>query len=119
MEAKKPNLVVTELDAIRLEELLANMPADASLIKKRLLSELDRADIVPSNEVSKQVVTMNSTVRFLIASKQEHFEYTLSYPQDVRDSSKQISILAPIGSALLGLSVGDELSGQRLREPLK
>mgnify|MGYP003583089766 CR=1 FL=1 len=105
----KPNLVVTELDAGRIEELLANMPKSADLIKKSLLSELDRADIVASKDIPRDVVTMNSTVRFQVLASKEHFEYTLVYPKDMNPEGGKISILAPIGSALLGLAEGDEI----------
>ena len=106
---KKPNLVVTELDANRIEELLASMPKSAEHIKKSLQSELDRADIVAPTEIARNVVTMNSTVRFQVVSSKENFEYTLVYPKDMSAGSNNISILAPIGSALLGLSEGDEI----------
>jgi regulator of nucleoside diphosphate kinase len=55
------------------------------------------------------VATMNSTKRFAIEPSGKEFELTLSYPEDVQGQSGRISILAPVGSALLGLSVGQEI----------
>ena len=52
---------------------------------------------------------MNSTVRFRIDSSGEDYCLTLVYPRDVDDTGGKISILAPVGSALLGLSTGDEI----------
>jgi regulator of nucleoside diphosphate kinase len=52
---------------------------------------------------------MNSTVRFSVESSRDEFELTLVYPKDIDSSGKKISILAPVGSALLGLSQGDEI----------
>ena len=52
---------------------------------------------------------MNSTVRFLVESTQKEFELTLVYPKNVDSNGKTISILAPVGSALLGLSIGDQI----------
>ena len=52
---------------------------------------------------------MNSTVRFGIVDSSEAFHLTLVYPKDMDDSGEKISILAPIGSALLGMSQGDEI----------
>lgn len=52
---------------------------------------------------------MNSTVRFKVESSSEEFELTLVYPKDSDTSGSKISILAPVGSALLGLSQGDEI----------
>ena len=52
---------------------------------------------------------MNSTVRFFVESSQKEFELTLVYPKNVASNGKTISILAPVGSALLGLSIGDQI----------
>ena len=53
---------------------------------------------------------MNSTVRFALEDSGEEFSYTLVYPRDVDGSEGRISVLAPVGSALLGLSTGDRIS---------
>jgi regulator of nucleoside diphosphate kinase len=52
---------------------------------------------------------MNSTVQFVIESTNKEFELTLVYPQNMNADGKTISILAPVGSALLGLSIGDSI----------
>jgi regulator of nucleoside diphosphate kinase len=52
---------------------------------------------------------MNSVVRFKVSGSEEEFTLTLVYPKDVDGSAGKISILAPVGSALLGLSEGDEI----------
>ncbi|MPN49164.1 Regulator of nucleoside diphosphate kinase [bioreactor metagenome] len=56
------------------------------------------------------VVTMNSTVQFTIAESGKQFVLSLVYPRDMDGSADKISIFAPVGSALLGLSIGDELA---------
>jgi regulator of nucleoside diphosphate kinase len=68
-----------------------------------------RADVVEPEDVPATVVTMNSTVRFQVDSSLEEFSLTLVYPKDMDTSGGKISILAPVGSALLGLSQGDEI----------
>ena len=105
----KPGVVLSSRDAERLEKLLASLPASAFAGKQELEAELDRADIVEPDEIPSDVVTMNSTVRFRVASSEEEFTLTLVYPKDMDDSGKTISILAPVGSAMLGLSQGDEI----------
>ena len=55
------------------------------------------------------VVTMNSTVRFAIEPSGEQFCLTLVYPKDANADAGKISILAPVGSALLGLKVGQHI----------
>jgi regulator of nucleoside diphosphate kinase len=53
---------------------------------------------------------MNSTVTFRVESSDREFSLTLVYPNDADDSTRKISILAPVGSALLGLREGDTIS---------
>ncbi|MGQ9424777.1 nucleoside diphosphate kinase regulator [Gilvimarinus sp. F26214L] len=105
----KPNITISTLDAERLENLLDSLPGNAFPGKQALEDELARADVVEPRDVPPTVVTMNSTVRFNVVSSDEEFELTLVYPKDVDASGKTISILAPVGSALLGLSQGDEI----------
>ena len=70
---------------------------------------MDRAEIVEPLDIPPNIVTMNSEVRFIIESSGEEFCLRLVYPRDVDPSGCTISILAPVGSALLGLSQGDEI----------
>ena len=56
------------------------------------------------------VVTMNSTVRFKMQNSGNDFCLTLVYPKDVQGDESKISVLAPVGSALLGLKVGDSIA---------
>lgn len=106
---KKPKLIISSLDAERLEKLIDALPDAAFPGKKDLEGELARAQIVQPKDVPPTVVTMNSTVRFAVESSQEEFQLTLVYPKDIDTSGEKISILAPVGSALLGLSQGDEI----------
>lgn len=106
---KKPQLIISSLDAERLEKLLDSLPSESFPGKSDLEAELYRAEIVEPKDIPATVVTMNSTVRFEVDSSQEEFCLTLVYPRDVDGSGGKISILAPVGSALLGLSQGDEI----------
>lgn len=105
----RPNIVISSLDADRLERLIEALPAGAFPGKSELEGELTRADVVDPKDVPPNVVTMNSTVRFRVESTADEFTLTLVYPKDMDGSSDKISILAPVGSALLGLSQGDEI----------
>jgi regulator of nucleoside diphosphate kinase len=109
MMLKKPKIVVSSLDAERLESLLESLRDHAFPGKEDLEAELARAEIVDPKEIPPTVVTMNSTVRFKIESSSREFELTLVYPKDADTSGGTISVLAPVGSALLGLSKGDEI----------
>jgi regulator of nucleoside diphosphate kinase len=107
--SQRPNIILSATDAERLERLLESLPDSAFPGKAELEAELDRADILETKDMPPNVVTMNSTVRFKVASSSEEFCLTLVYPKDVDQSGGTISILAPVGSALLGLSEGDEI----------
>jgi regulator of nucleoside diphosphate kinase len=110
---RRPRVVLTSQDLERLETLLESLPAHAFPGKDELRAELDRADVVEPEQIPPTVVTMNSTVRFSIDSSGKDFCLTLVYPKDVDASGNTISILAPVGSALLGLSTGDEIEWPR------
>lgn len=105
----KPKIVLSENDADQLERLLDSLPDAAFPGKAGLMAELERAEVVAPAAVPPDVVTMNSTVRFMVSSSKEVFSLTLVYPKDVDDSGTTISVLAPVGSALLGLSKGNEI----------
>ena len=105
----KPKIMISSLDAERLEMLLETLPQNSFPGRDDLEAELARAEVVDPEDISPTVVTMNSTVRFRVESSAEEFCLTLVYPKDVDTSGEKISILAPVGSALLGLSQGDEI----------
>lgn len=106
--SNNPIITISSLDVERLEKLLDTLP-NGTVGKDELEAELERAEIVEPEEIPADVVTMNSTIRFKVASSEEEFEYTLVYPKDMDGNGNKISILAPVGSALLGLKEGDEI----------
>lgn len=110
---RKPNIIITSVDAERLEILLDFLPKGGFPGKADLEDELDRARIVDPRMVPPNVVTMNSTVKFKLMPAGEEFCLTLVYPGGVDPQGKTISVLAPVGSALLGLSTGDEIQWPR------
>lgn len=102
-----PQITVSSLDLARLQTLLKSAPAQPQL--DNLRAELERADVVEPEKMPPTVATMNSTIRFVIEPSGKEFELTLSYPDDVHGEPARISVLAPVGSALLGLSVGQTI----------
>ena len=105
----RPKIIISSLDAIRLEKLLESLPDSVFPGKDDLEAELARAEVVDPKEIPSTVVTMNSTVKFEIVSTSKDFYLTLVYPKDVDANGGTISVLAPVGSALLGLSHGVEI----------
>ncbi len=107
---RKPPIILSSLDLDRIEALLEDLPASALAGKAELQAELDRAEVVAPENVPPTVVTMNSTVKFIMVETGKEFCLTLVYPRDMDGSADRISIFAPVGGALLGLSVNDELA---------
>lgn len=101
-----PNIIISNTAAKRLEELLDAVTGDNTPIADALDAEISRAEIVESKDMPGDVVTMNSKVKFKVLSTKESFCLTLVYPKDMKDNGETISILAPVGSALLGLKEG-------------
>jgi regulator of nucleoside diphosphate kinase len=109
----KPSITVSWLDLERLERLLDRLPAALGGARDALLDELGRADMVEPWDMPPDVVTMNSRVRFSFDDAEEEVILTLSYPKDMKDSGEQLSVLTPVGTALLGLRVGDSIAWRR------
>ena len=103
-----PSIILTRLDVQRLEKLIDEQGENAPGVEA-LQAELDRADqVVGHDEVPAGVVTMNSRVhcREEISGKDYHLK--LVYPQDA-GAEGTVSVLAPMGTALLGLQVGQHI----------
>jgi regulator of nucleoside diphosphate kinase len=101
---------LTELDAVRLERAIMELlkaadgePQGAS----ELESLLDAAAIVPSTSIDPNVVTMNSTVVLEAHPSGERTTLTLVYPKDADPEQSKVSVLSPVGRALLGARVND------------
>lgn len=106
--ANAHTIVVSTLDMDRISALLDQMPKLSPELEK-LEDELDRATIKAPQEMPHDVVSMNSTVRFRFMGKDDIIQKNLVYPHDVKNKD-DISIFAPVGSALLGLASGQTLS---------
>jgi regulator of nucleoside diphosphate kinase len=106
-------IYVTANDVKRLQALLEVAKRSqyyGSNDLKKLGAELNRATIVASRDVPADVITMNSKVRLLDLETKEEMTYTLVFPDEAEISQGKISVLAPIGTAMLGFRVGDTIS---------
>lgn len=109
MNALQPEIVISELDLKRIEQILTTLSHSELEKVATLEDELERANVVEPEAIPVNVVTMNSTVKFSVSSSEQTFCLTLVYPKDMTNDGKTISILAPAGSAMLGLLEGDEI----------
>jgi regulator of nucleoside diphosphate kinase len=107
---ERPEIVLTATDERRLGQLVRAKASELDPKTLELLEEeLQRATIVEPSRIPANVVTMNSVVSFEDVDTGQRSEVTLVYPSAASGMAGRVSILAPIGSALLGLSVGDSI----------
>ena len=107
------HIVMSEFDQRRLRGLLALMRARAAVdpdVLDVLETELERADVVRPEEVPPNIVTMNSVVEIVDLDTHESFCVTVVFPGAADAAQRRISVLAPIGIALLGCREGDEVT---------
>ncbi len=88
-------------------DLRMNSPALDRQHFEMLAKELDRAEVVSNNAIPADVITMHSRTRFRNLETDEQMTYTLVFPAEANISANKISVLAPIGTALLGYREGD------------
>jgi regulator of nucleoside diphosphate kinase len=102
-------IYVTQKDHQRLHELVMRQRSSNGNSKyaMQLGIELKRACQVQAEDILECVVTMNSRVRLREMKTNKMFEITLVYPQDVNINERKVSILAPVGIAILGCKEGD------------
>jgi len=107
---RNTDLRLTELDAARLERTLIDQlkrspPEEQGTTELEAL--LDAAAVVPSAAIDPQVVTMNSTVVLEDLPSARRITLTLVYPNDSDPERSRVSVLSPVGRALIGARVGD------------
>ncbi|MDP2885812.1 MAG: nucleoside diphosphate kinase regulator [Ignavibacteria bacterium] len=103
-------IVITDTDLKRLRGLLGSANGWNARDKEHLEGlkvELNRATVVPSDSIPPDVVTMNSEVLLTNVDTKESMVWWLVFPQNADIDQRKVSILAPIGTAIIGCRVGD------------
>ncbi len=112
MNMSAPAITLSTLDVQRLERLLETPELAGLPMAEPLQAEIARARLLQPENMPTDVVTMNSVVRCRDeVSGQEH-HFTLVYPREADAASGKVSVLAPVGAALLGLRVGQSIRWQ-------
>ncbi|MDF3130177.1 nucleoside diphosphate kinase regulator [Kiritimatiellaeota bacterium B1221] len=109
---RKRKIFMTEFDKKRLTELMdvaQEFDFKDRNDLKMIQSELERAKVVDSKKIPENVVTMNSRLQFMDLEDNEKSEVTLVFPANANIAEGKLSILSPIGTALLGYAEGDEI----------
>lgn len=110
-------IYVTEKDFQRLHNLVqVQRQVSGAHTVEALSRELKRAKVVASEEIPEDVVTMNSLVKLKELKSGAEMELTVVYPKDADVSKFKISVLAPVGTAILGCKVGDQVERPDLKK---
>lgn len=108
------DIFVTDTDFDRLNGLVAG--ARRSRMNQehvdRLAEELDRARIVSPEEIPPDVVTMNSRIQLRDLDTNDAMEFVLVFPTEANVDEQRISVLAPLGTAVLGYRAGSVIEWQ-------
>jgi len=108
----KRKIYITEGDKQKLKGLCRRTIGLREKDMKNLMDlaeELERAEVINNENLPGDVITMNSTVRIQDLKTGDELVYTIVYPENANIEEKRISILAPIGTALIGYRVGDTI----------
>ena len=101
----RPPILISEADKQQLSKLARKAANRMPDMADELLTELERADICQQGEVPPNVVKMYSVVRFTTDKGSDH-RMQLVYPEEADIIHDRLSILSPMGTALIGLSEG-------------
>ena len=108
---KESTIYITEVDLARLRKLIeaardVGINSNTPYMNK-LEDELDRANIVDPKEIAMDAITMRSKVRLKDLESRKEMIYSLVFPTEADVDEGRISVLAPVGTAMIGYRVGD------------
>lgn len=104
------DIFITQEDKNKITTLIDKSDLDQMRVTpylKALEREVNRAKVISQEDTSNKFITMNSTVRLLVDGIPE--EVTLVYPEDINLKDNKISVLSPMGTAILGLKEGNSI----------
>lgn len=107
------HIFITQDDYNRLEVMISEREkteAKDSSYLMALRQELDRATIMPSDKIPPQIITMHSRARLKDMDSGEEMVYTLVFPGEADTAANKVSILAPVGTAMIGCKAGDTVT---------
>jgi len=106
---KTRKIIITAPDHAKLSDMigLGHLSPRVQAEARALAEELKRAEIVAPDAVPPNVITMNSRADLLDLDTGERMEFTLVFPDEADLASGKISVLAPVGTGMLGYRIGD------------
>lgn len=107
---RQPKIMIDQTMVERIESLGESLYQSNPTLADRLFGELDRARLVPAGKLPANVVALGRRVVYRDETSGEDRVVVLALPEDADISQQRISLLTPIGVALLGLSEGAEFA---------
>lgn len=109
--ARKRTIYITEFDLKRLNKMIEMLEDEPDMRDRRYVEELDdelrRAKVVAPKDIPHHVITMNTKVRLKDLKSGAEVVYELVFPGEADAGQNRVSVLAPVGTALIGFGVGD------------
>ncbi|MDR5892078.1 MULTISPECIES: nucleoside diphosphate kinase regulator [Halomonas] len=105
--SSRPTIIINRLDAERLQRLIDDASDKDLFVADALEEELERGEVIDPEEIPDDVVSMNSRIQFTDLTRNRQMIRTLVYPHSLATTEDGISVMAPVGAALIGLRVGD------------
>lgn len=105
----RPALILDAAHFERLQDIAMSYSKIAPEVSEELLAEIDRAEVRPSDEVPANVVNMGSEVTYRDDETGRTRTVRLVYPEDADISANRVSVMTPVGAALLGLAEGHQM----------
>lgn len=102
---ESPPITLSEHDFARLSALVNS----GNPLAVTLEGELERASVLPTQKMPADIVRMYSTVEYRNTTSNQSTKVTLVYPSEANINESKVSVLAPIGAALIGLQVGQSI----------
>ena len=107
--SRKPPIHISEADYDVIADLALQMEHRAPALAKQFLDEINRAKIHPAGKVPTDAVTIGSEVEFLDDSTGEKRRLKLVLPVDADFEAGRLSVMTPVGAALIGLREGQSI----------
>jgi regulator of nucleoside diphosphate kinase len=106
----RPPIAIDADHFVRLSALSSLTSGSMTEVCEYLREELDRADVIPAEKFRPDIVSLGSQVEFRDEHTGKSHEIILVYPLDADIARRRVSVLTPVGAALLGLSVNQTIS---------
>jgi len=110
LDTTLPTVVIDEAYYDRLESLALGGMERSLAAAERLLEELERAEVLPSEQVPANVVNIGSKMIYRDEDTGQNHSAVLVFPGEADISQQRISVLTPVGAALIGLSEGQSIN---------